>query len=120
MGVTFFVWSTIGSQQPMWAFPALYLIEMLVLCALVLIAATRGITASALLAWMAAGAVLAFSGLAMFSIGMFYVPVAALLALVGIFAALRTRTSALTCAAWAVLAALAQVGIVYIVVLLRA
>jgi hypothetical protein len=73
-----------------------------------------------MLAWMAAGAVLAFCGLAMFSIGMFYVPVATLLALVGVFSAWRTRTPALTCAAWAVLAALAQVGIVYIVVLLGA
>ena len=114
LGVTMIVWLSVSVHQPMWPFPAVYLLEMPILCGIVALACIYDVPAAANFTWIATGAVLAFSVMAAFTVGIFYAPVAVLLAAVGMISARRARRNTLVYAAWAVVAALAQTSVTYI------
>lgn len=110
-GVTAWVWAVTAGRQPMWPLPAAYLIEVVALSA---IAATATLSRSAhdgSLTLIAAGATLAFAVLAMFSVGIFYIPVAELLIVAGVLLTWQARRSALTAAVWLVVSAAMQVTV---------
>lgn len=112
--LTLLVWQRIGRQQPMWPFPALYLIQLLALTVAAAAATFRHVAATGILIWVAFGAISAFSVLAGFSVGSLYVPVAVLLLIMGLQFIRRTGRHPwmfLGLVAVAALAALAQVGI---------
>ncbi|MCL5995685.1 MAG: hypothetical protein M1546_06475 [Chloroflexi bacterium] len=114
--ITVSVWQSIASRQSMWPFPALYLIEVLALSAMPAALTIVESRLSPSLTWVAAGAVFAFAVLAMFSIGLLYVPVVGLLIAVGVIVTWRTRSRALVSAAWALGAAVVQVMVMLIVI----
>ena len=114
--ITISVWQNTAGQQSMWPFPALYLIEVLALSAMPAALTILESRLSPSLTWVAAGAIFAFAVLAMFSIGLLYVPVVGLLIAVGVTVSWRARRSALLSAAWALGAAVIQVMIMLIVV----
>jgi hypothetical protein len=117
--VTVYVWQFVASQQLMWPLPALYLIEMLGLSAVAAAAAIYGVSARWVLLWIAAGALLAFSVLAMFSIGIFYLPIAGLFAVTAILSTWRSRRNPLISVAWAIGAATVQVIVIFAVISVR-
>jgi hypothetical protein len=109
--VTIRVWQAVGGQQAMWPLPALYLIEMLALPGATAIILLRSASTGATVAWVAAGAVSAFSVWGAWSVGLFYAPVALLLLAAGLVAVLPARRSILTDLAWAIAAAVLQSAI---------
>ena len=116
--VSIYIWQLVAGHQPMWPLPALYLIEIPTLCIALAAAAVRETPDHTNLTWVAFGAVLAFSLLASFSVGLYYTPIVVLLLLLAILSTWRTRKSALVSIVWAIAAALVQVGIIYIGVVL--
>jgi hypothetical protein len=116
--ITVYVWGVAG-QQLMWPLPALYLIEMLVLSAVAAVATLYEVSIRWVLLWIAAGALLAFAVLAMFTIGIFYLPIAGLLAVTAILSTWRSRRSALISVACAIGAATVQVIVIFAVIAIR-
>jgi hypothetical protein len=111
LGITIRIWQLVSPQQSMWPIPGLYFIEMVMLSGL----AAAAINFSHNLPWaftgIAFGATLAFSVLAGFSVGLFYLPVVALLLIAGFLLNISTKRSLLIYLAWATAAAVIQTGI---------
>lgn len=116
--VSIYIWELVAGHQPMWPRPALYLIEIPTLCVALAVITLRGTPNNTVPSWIALGAVLAFSALALFSIGVYYTPIVMLLLIVAILSTWRMRKSALVSIVWAVAAALVQVGITFIGIIL--
>jgi hypothetical protein len=114
--VTVWVWGIISSQQPMWPFPALYLFEMIAVTTTASVVTVLGLRLSFALTWVATGVVLAFSGLAMFSVGLFYLPVAVLLALAAAILTWRMRRSALVAFTLMLVAGVVQIVVTLLLV----
>lgn len=72
------VWAGVSTYQGTWPFPALYFVELIALGVVVAAAYLRPSESRALAAWAAAGAVVAFSILAAFSVGLLFLPAAAI------------------------------------------
>jgi hypothetical protein len=79
------VWQVFGPQQPMWPLPAFYLIETVAISLVALSGIFRGDALGNLVAWAVVGALLGFAIMGGFSIGLFYLPVAALLGLAALW-----------------------------------
>jgi hypothetical protein len=103
-------------QQSMWPLPALYLVEMLALSTVAAAATIYGVPTSGIMLWIATGALLAFAMLAMFSIGLFYLPITGLFAVTAILSTWRSRSSALISVALAIGAATVQVIVIFAVI----
>ena len=116
--VSIYIWQLVAGHQPMWPLPALYLIEIPTLCIALAAVALRETSDHTNLTWVTFGAVLAFSLLASFSVGLYYTPIVVLLLLLAILSTRRTRRSALVSIVWAVGGALVQVGITFIGIIL--
>lgn len=110
--LTIRIWQVIGSDQPMWPLPAVYLLEVLALAAAAGLTSALGLTIGPLITWIAAGAISAFAVLAAFSVGTFYAPVILLLLVGGLLAAWRQRRRIPIFLACAVAAALLEAGII--------
>ena len=117
--VTVYIWQMVASWQPMWPLPGLYLIEMLALSTLAAAVTVYEASFNGIILWIAAGAFLAFAVLAMFSIGLFYLPIAGLFAVTAIVSTLRSRRSALISLVWAIGAASIQVAVIFAVISMR-
>lgn len=86
------LWSVLGSTQPLWPIPALYFLEMIAAS----LAGYWGILRSeqrlgTVITWVAAGMLLAFSWMAGFSVGLYFVPVGLLLFLAALVSDLRRK-----------------------------
>jgi hypothetical protein len=110
-----FVWQEISLQQPVWPLPGLYLVEIW----LVSVAGAYGIYRASLddgrffwLAWGASGMVLGFALVSAWSIGLFFLPVWALLLAAGVISARRRRTPVLGLFTLSLVAALLQGGLI--------
>jgi hypothetical protein len=79
------VWQVFGPQQPMWPLPAFYLIETAAISLVALSGIFRGDAFGNLVAWAVVGALLGFAILGGFTIGLFYLPVAAFLSLAALW-----------------------------------
>ena len=89
--ITILLWQEITAHQPMWPAPGLYFIEITVVCVASAGLLMRGGVLARALVWVSAGIVLVFSLLAVFSVGVYYFPVALLLIIVALAADIRTR-----------------------------
>ena len=116
--ISIYIWQLVAGQQSMWPLPELYLIEIPALCVIVAAITVREPPDNAIPTWVAFGAILAFSILASLSIGIYYYPIVILLLVAAILSIWRAHRSALLSIVWAVAAALVQVGIIYIGVIL--
>jgi len=86
------LWSVLSRTQPLWPIPALYFLEMIA----VSLAGYWGILRSeqrpgSMITWAAAGVLLAFSGMAGFSVGLYFVPIPLLLILAALVSDLRRK-----------------------------
>ena len=79
--ITVVFWLSLSSYQSMWPLPGLYFIEIVTLSVVSAFLFIRGDPQGQFLTWGAAGAIGAFSILAAFSVGFFYLPVALLFAI---------------------------------------
>ena len=110
------IWQLTSQQQPMWPLPALYLLEMVSASLVGLWGIARGDTARSAVAWAAAGAVLGFAIIGGFSVGFFYLPMTALLALAALWRARLAWRSLPLHLGLALLAAVAQAALMLIVI----
>jgi hypothetical protein len=106
------IWQVASSLQPMWPFPGLYLVEMLLVSAVgalgIVMNDSRPPPLSATLAWVAIGVLSAFALLGAWSIGAFYWPVVVLLLASAVLHHRRRRRNLAPHLGLAALAALAQ------------
>jgi hypothetical protein len=100
--------TTVGQSQSLWLFPGLYFVELTTLSGACAIGFVRSGRARSLIAWMAGGATAAFAILGAWSVGLYYLPLAAVLLILGLLSDTRRRSNvALHCGA-AVVAAIGQ------------
>lgn len=79
--VTGWIWGLVALQQPVWPFPALYFLEIMLLSWLAMISVFRSWPFRMLIIAGPAGAVTSFSVMGAWSVGLFYIPLALLLVL---------------------------------------
>jgi len=104
------IWVLLVGTQPLWPIPALYLLEMV----FVSLAGFWGILRDeskpgSPMAWVAAGLLLAFSGMAGFSVGFYFLPSTLLLVLAALLSDLRRQQGLLAHVGLLALAAIAQI-----------
>ena len=87
------LYALVGTMQPVWPFPAVYLVEVTSLAWVGVYALSRGGGSSAATACVVAGAVAGFTILGVLSIGLYYAPVAVLLGVAAGWAAWRNQLS---------------------------
>jgi hypothetical protein len=118
LAITIYIWQLVAGHQLMWPRPALYLIEVPALCIALAAITIREHPNNMVPSWVTLGAVLAFSALALFSIGIYYTPIVMLVLIVALLSTWRAHKSALVSVVWAVGGVLVQVGIIYIGIIL--
>ncbi len=77
--VTVYLWGIIAMHQPVWPLPALYFLELVLLPGIALLSAMHAWPRRMHLTAMAAGVTTSFAALSLFSIGLYYAPLALLL-----------------------------------------
>ena len=98
---TILLWAGISSHQSMWPLPGLYFMLVAVLGVLGAFTFIWGGSIGKFITWVAAGALLGFSILGAFSIGLFYLPAALLFFLISITCDVRNKGPILAhLAAW--------------------
>lgn len=85
------LWARVSNWQDTWPFPALYFLELMLLGVVVAAAYLRASPARAGAAWAAAGAVMAFSVLGAWTVGLFFLPAAGAFAASALITDLRDR-----------------------------
>jgi hypothetical protein len=110
------VWQLIGSQQPMWPLPGLYLLEMMVMSLLGLFSTVRGHARDGMVMWAIVGVFLAFALMAAWSIGLAFLPVAALFAAAAILMDRRRPQNKIVLLGMCALGSLAQTALMFAVI----
>jgi hypothetical protein len=114
------LWLVIQTHQPMWPFPALYLLEMAILSILItwglLSNESRPASLRYGLVWAGIGLIVGFILLGSFSIGFAFIPTALLLATAAILSDRRQRGNLLLHLGVAFAAALVQVALMLAVI----
>lgn len=114
--VSLAAWRSVSSYQGMWPLPGLYFIEMPLVTLVVAAAFAAGAPSRGILAWIGLGIVTAFSILGAFSIGMAYVPVALLLAILAVSSDLREGQPLAVHVGVCLVAAMAQTSLMLLVI----
>ena len=70
------IWRKVSGSQDTWPFPTLYFVELMAMGIIVAAAYLRSNAARAITAWSAAGAVMAFSILGAWTVGLIFLPAA--------------------------------------------
>jgi hypothetical protein len=118
--VSVLVWLLVGAQQPLWPFPALYLIEMAAVSILGMaciwsnesrLSALCGIST-----WTAAGIMFAFVIMGAFSIGYWFLPTAGLFAIAALLSTRRQGRNLVVPLCVGLPAALAQAALMLAVI----
>jgi len=109
------LYSVVGSMQPMWPLPALYLLEVTTLAWVAVWVLTRPQPRSAAVVCAVAGALMGFSILGALSIGLYYLPTTLLLGIAGALATWRARRPFLVALASFGVACAAQVLLMLVV-----
>ncbi len=89
------IWRSVGGNQSMWPLPGLYFIELPAAAIATLFTFLRADPSSAMTAWISAGIFTAFSVLAAFTIGLFYLPIAIMFVMLAVLATNRQGLNAL-------------------------
>jgi hypothetical protein len=106
--LTFRVWSLVAAAQSTWPLPALYFVEISALSMASAIAYAAGSPTRPVIVWATFGVLAAFAILGVWTVGVFYVPVAALYLLLAVGADMRHKDNVLMHLGLGALAALAQ------------
>ena len=116
------IWQIIGAYQPIWLFPALYFLEMGAVSVLgwLALAVTSELSPKQIaLAWGCAGILMGFVIFGMWSVGFFFIPTAALLAVTALFAERRRARFIPAHLGIAILAMFAQMTFMFLVIALQ-
>jgi hypothetical protein len=89
LSITILFWLRLSAYQNMWPLPGLYFIEIVALSSISAFVYVRGDPRANFITWGAAGAISAFSILSALSVGLFYLPVALIFAVISITSDLR-------------------------------
>ena len=89
--ITIVFWASISAYQTMWPLPGLYFFEVVALSILSALIFVRGNFHQTFITWGAAGAMTAFSILGAFSVGLFYLPIALLIAVISATSDVRNK-----------------------------
>ncbi len=116
LGLTTWLAGSIASYQPLWPFPALYLLELVILGVIALYSSLRDSPAAGLVIWAIAGLFLAFVVLGGFSIGLYYFPIVLLFAMVAILSDIRHKKNILPHLGSLFLGVIVQTGLVFLVI----
>lgn len=115
LAVDVVVWQNIGTQQPVWPLPGLYLLEVGLVSAVGAYGIYRANLADgnlSWLAWLASGVVLGLGVVSAWSIGLLYLPVWAALLAAGAISSWRRRTPVAGLIALHLVGALLQAGLI--------
>lgn len=120
LAVSVHVWNALPPRQPRWPLPGLYVVEMLVVSALGAFGLLRGDSRAsqvgAALAWGAIGALAAFSWMAAWSVGVFFMPVLVILLASAVLRDRRRHQGMARHVGIGVAAALAQLALMLVVI----
>jgi len=94
--VTAYLWGSVALQQPVWLFPGLYFLELLLLSGVALLSVFQSWPRRMHIVAVTAGVTTSFAVMGLFSIGLFYVPLALLLLIGSLFSWRSSRQSLLT------------------------
>jgi hypothetical protein len=89
--ITILFWLSLSTHQNMWPLPSLYFVEMVALSSISAFVFVRGDSRDNFITWGAAGAISAFSILGALSVGLFYLPVALIFAVISVTSDLRNK-----------------------------
>ena len=106
--LTIRIWMLVSAGQPTWPFPALYFIELAILGLGCVVAYVASHPYRATVTWVLIGVLAAFSVLAAWTVGLYYVPVTAMFVLLAVTSDIRHRGNLLAHAVLALLAAVLQ------------
>ncbi len=116
LGLTIWLAGSIASYQAIWPFPALYLLELVILGLIALFSSLRDFPAAGLVIWAVVGLFLAFVILGGFSIGLYYFPIVLLFAMVAILSDIRHKMNFLPHLGFFILGVVAQTGLIFLVI----
>ncbi|HEY3310298.1 MAG TPA: hypothetical protein VGK00_01545 [Anaerolineales bacterium] len=108
--ITVRLWNAVSATQGMWPFPALYFIEMPLLA--VLAAIVVMFDTNKVIPWIVTGALAAFGVLGAMTVGIFYLAIALIFAVVSITVDVRASQPNWVHLAFFLLAALLQAGFI--------
>jgi hypothetical protein len=91
--ITIMIWRSVSIYQPMWPLPGLYFIEMGVFSVLGAYAFTQHYRIGKVISWGVAGITSIFSLAGAMTVGMFYLPIALIFALISTTSDLRNKQS---------------------------
>lgn len=114
--LTLVIWASVGRWQETWPLPDLYFVEVVALAAAAAWGIFRRDPGGSLLAWAAVGALVGFAILAGFSVGLFYLPVTAVLGLAALWHDRRAWRQLPLHLGLALLAAVAQAALMLAVI----
>jgi hypothetical protein len=87
--ITIAVWRSVSATQSMWPLPGFYFIEIPLVSVLAALAFLFALPSAPRIAWVTAGICGAFAFLAMFTVGLLYVPIALMYLLLAVLATSR-------------------------------
>jgi hypothetical protein len=114
--LTIRIWLSVSAQQSMWPLPGLYFVELSAVAIITALAFLYASRWSPLVAWAAAGIVLAFAILGAFSVGLFYFPISLIFITLGVLATVRQEKSWLPGIGAFLIAAAAQATLVLLLI----
>ena len=89
---TYFIWRSFIPYQSFWLLPGFYLIELFLGAAICFLAFLMRYRHASTICWIYSGILCVFIFLASFSVGLLYVPVFLVFAMVSIFSTIRLRS----------------------------
>lgn len=107
--VSIYLSQLIRSQQPLWPFPGLYLVEVAVVSLIAMVNIIQGNKPGRWVTWAVVGVLLAFVIMGSLSIGFYFLPIALIFAIAAIILDRRQGQSLLTHLGICVIAGLAQI-----------
>jgi hypothetical protein len=114
--ITVAIWRSVSTYQGMWPLPGLYFVELAALSILSAVVFVRGDPAGRNITWAAAGIFLAFSILAGFSVGFFYLPIFLIFAIISVSSNLRHRQPFTTGLGICLIAGLSQAALILAII----
>jgi hypothetical protein len=110
------LWWSLRLQQPMWTLPGLYFIESGVLSILSAFLFIRGREMDRIFTWLAAGMLLGFAMLGIWSVGFFYMPVPLVFIGLSIFSDIRHDRRLLLHLLLCLMGGIAQMAVMFAVI----
>jgi len=116
LALTSYLWRALAVNQPLWPFPAIYFIEMVVLSAIVPLANLGNWKSARKVIWAIAGLFIGFVILGVLSVGVIYYPIALMILAVAILMEIRIKANPLLDMGICIIAGVVQVAVMLLIV----